>query len=118
MTFAEVSEDGPAAGGVFGGKRWSGFAPRAAPVLAGRWDTSSTGRRTKRLFWVQPELPEVAEPSLEEWLAEILGEAVDQCPHCGAKGSLVERTTFEELSWLVGIILSLFGQPTTAGVCR
>jgi hypothetical protein len=74
--------------------------------------------RCRQLLGLEAELPEIEEPSLAEWLEEILGEAVDQCPHCGAKGSLVERTTFEELSWLMGIILSLFGQPTRAGVCR
>ena len=74
--------------------------------------------RSRELLGLEAELPEIEEPSLAEWLEEILGEAVDQCPHCGAKGSLVERTTFEELSWLMGIILSLFGQPTRAGVGR
>ena len=70
------------------------------------------------LLGLAPALPEVEEPSLAEWLEEILGEEVDRCPHCGAKGSLVERTTFEELSWLMSLILSLCGQPTRAGVCR
>jgi len=74
--------------------------------------------RCRKLLGLEPELPEVEEPSLEEWLEEILGDEVDKCPQCGAKGSLVERTTFEQLPWLVGLILSLFGQPTTAGVCR
>ena len=72
----------------------------------------------RQLLGLEPELPAVAVPSLQEWLAEILGDEVDQCPHCGAKGSLVERTTFEQLPWLVGLLLSLFGQPTTVGVCR
>lgn len=74
--------------------------------------------RCRQLLGLAAALPEVAEPSLMEWLTEILGEEVDRCPHCGAKGSLSERSSFEQLSWLGGLILSLFGQPTPAGVCR
>jgi hypothetical protein len=74
--------------------------------------------RSRALLGLDPALPEVEALSLQEWLAEILGDEMDQCPHCGAKGSLFERSSFEQLPWLVGIILALFGQPTRQGVCR
>lgn len=74
--------------------------------------------RCRQLLGLGPELPEVVEPSLQEWLAEILGDEVDTCPQCGAKGSLFERATFEQLPWLVVLILSLVSQPTRQGVCR
>jgi hypothetical protein len=73
---------------------------------------------SRMLLGLDPILPEVEALSLQDWLAEILGDEMDQCPHCGAKGSLFERSSFEQLPWLVGIILALFGQPTRVGVCR
>jgi hypothetical protein len=74
--------------------------------------------RCRKLLGLAPELPEIDVPSLAEWLAELLGDEVDRCPQCGATGSLIERTTFAQLPWLVSLILSLFGQPTTVGVGR
>jgi hypothetical protein len=74
--------------------------------------------RCRELLGLPAELPEVEELSLLEWLESLLGEGVGQCPQCGTQGSLVERTRFSQMPWLVGIILSLFGQPTLAGVRR
>jgi hypothetical protein len=74
--------------------------------------------RSRKLLGLEATLPEAEIPTLLEWLEELLGEEMGQCPHCGATGSMLERTRFTELPWLVGIILSLFGQPTEAGVCR
>jgi hypothetical protein len=74
--------------------------------------------RVREYLGLDKALPEVEELSLTEWLAEVLGEEADSCPNCGAKGSLFERTTFDELPWLVLILLSLCGQPTTQGVRR
>jgi len=74
--------------------------------------------RSRELLGLDPSLPEPDVPTMLEWLEELLGDEMGKCPHCGAKGSMVERTRFAELPWMVGIILSLFGQPTTAGVCR
>lgn len=72
--------------------------------------------RSRELLGLSRSLPELKTLTLLSWLEELLGEELGQCPHCGATGSLMERTTFAELPWLVGLILSLFGQPTTAGV--
>lgn len=74
--------------------------------------------RSRTLLGLDPTLPEVEALSLQDWLAEILGDEYNQCPHCGASGSLFERATFEQLPWLVGLMLALFGQPTRVGVCR
>jgi hypothetical protein len=74
--------------------------------------------RSRMLLGLDPMLPEIEELCLSEWLAEILGDEMDRCPHCGASGSLFERSSFEQLPWLVGLILALFGQPTRQGVCR
>jgi len=74
--------------------------------------------RCRELLGLSRTLPTVKELTLMEWLTEILGEEVGRCPHCGAEGSLFERATFEQLHWVMGLILSLFGQPTQAGVCR
>ncbi len=74
--------------------------------------------RSRELLGLERALPEVEELSLSDWLAEILGEDVNRCPNCGTKGSLVERSSFERLPWLVLILLSLVGQPTQQGVCR
>jgi len=51
--------------------------------------------RCRTLLGLEADLPEVEEPSLAEWLAEVLGAEVDRCPHCGATGSLVEQGRFE-----------------------
>jgi len=51
--------------------------------------------RCRKLLGLEGELPEVVEPSLAEWLAEVLGDEVNRCPHCGASGSLVEQSRFE-----------------------
>jgi hypothetical protein len=53
-----------------------------------------------------------------EWLTGVLGEEVDRCPQCGAVGSLYNRAEFEQLPWLVALILSLVSQPTRQGVCQ
>ena len=75
--------------------------------------------RCRMLVGLSPELPEVPELNLLEWLAEVLGkEAVDSCPYCGAVGSLFKRAEFERLPWLVALILSLVSQPTRQGVSR
>ena len=74
--------------------------------------------RCRELLGVSRSLPALETLTLLSWLEALLGEQMGQCPHCGASGSLIERTRFAELPWLVGILLSLFGQPTTAGVCR
>ncbi len=74
--------------------------------------------QSRALLGLEPALPEPEVPTLLEWLEEMLGEELGQCPHCGATGSMLERARFTEIPWLVGIIVSLFGQPTTAGVCR
>jgi uncharacterized C2H2 Zn-finger protein len=74
--------------------------------------------RCRRLLGLAGELPEVEPLSLMAWLKELLGEEVDRCPHCGASGSLFQRSEFEQLGWLAALILSLFGQPTRQGVCR
>jgi hypothetical protein len=74
--------------------------------------------RARELLGLDRALPEVEELDLTEWLKDILGDEVDRCPHCGAQGSLFERTTFDELPWLVTLILSLCGQPTRQGVSR
>jgi len=72
--------------------------------------------RSRELLGLSRSLPELKTLTLLTWLEEVLGDEVGQCPHCGATGSLMERTPFAQLPWLVGLILSLFGQPTTAGV--
>jgi hypothetical protein len=74
--------------------------------------------RCREWLGLPPALPDVTELSLTDWLADILGDEVDRCPHCGAQGSLFQRAEFEQLPWLVALLLALFGQPTTAGVCR
>lgn len=75
--------------------------------------------RCRRLLGVDPALPIIPELSLLTWLQQILGEAaVDQCPHCGAQGSLFKRTEFAQLPWWVIWLLSLVSQPTRQGVCR
>ncbi len=74
--------------------------------------------RVRKLLGLDKELPEVVELSLMEWLEGILGDDADRCPNCGAKDSLFERSTFDKLPWLVVILLSLCGQPTTQGVSR
>ena len=74
--------------------------------------------RCRELLGLSGSLPEMETLTLLVWLEALLGDEVGQCPHCGARGSLFERGDFAELPWLVGIILSLFGQPTKAGVCR
>lgn len=62
--------------------------------------------------------PVIKELVLVEWLQAILGEAYNACPRCGAQGSLFRRNEFDELPWLVVILLSLLGQPTRQGVGR
>ena len=75
--------------------------------------------RCRQLLGLEAELPEAEVPDLEEWLVEVLGgEAVDQCPYCGATDSLFHRSQFEELPWLAILILSLVSRPTRQGVCR
>ena len=75
--------------------------------------------RCRALLGLPPELPQIPELSLLDWLAEVLGEAhVDRCPHCGAVGSLFKRAEFERLPWLVALIVNLVSQPTRQGVCR
>jgi hypothetical protein len=74
--------------------------------------------RCRALLGLSSELPEVKELSLMEWLTKVLGEEVDRCPQCGAVGSLYNRAEFEQLPWLVALILSLVSQPTRQGVCR
>lgn len=74
--------------------------------------------RCRALLGLSPELPEVAELSLMEWLGEVLGEEIDRCPSCGAAGSLFKRAEFERLPWLVALLLSWVSQPTRQGVCR
>ena len=75
--------------------------------------------RCRALLGLEPALPEPKELSLLDWLEEVLGEeAVDRCPHCGAKGSLFKRAEFEQLPWLVALLLSLVSQPTRQGVGR
>ncbi len=74
--------------------------------------------RARELLGLDRALPEVEEATLLEWLQQILGDEVGRCPHCGASGSLCERATFTQLPWLVALILSLCGQPTSQGVCR
>ncbi len=68
--------------------------------------------RCRTLLGLEAELPEVVELTLAEWLAEVLGDEVDRCPHCGATGSLVAQTTFEQWPWLGLFILALGGQPS------
>jgi hypothetical protein len=75
--------------------------------------------RCRRLLGLAPTLPLIPELSLLAWLQQVLGEeAVDQCPHYGAQGSLFNRAEFEQLPWLVALLLSLVSQPTRQGVCR
>lgn len=75
--------------------------------------------RCRRLLGLAPTLPLIPELSLLAWLQQVLGEAaVDQCPHCGVQGSLFNRAEFEQLPWLVALLLSLVSQPTRQGVCR
>ncbi len=73
---------------------------------------------SRQLLGLSMVPPEVKELTLMDWLQQILGDEVDRCPHCGAAGSLFERSTFKELPWLITMILMLCGQPTTQGVCR
>ena len=75
--------------------------------------------RCRALLGLRTALPEIKELSLLEWLAEVLGEEqIDRCPNCGAVGSLGKRAEFEQLPWLLVLILSLVSQPTRQGVCR
>jgi len=74
--------------------------------------------RCRAYLGLSEALPEVEELGLMDWLQEVLGDEVDRCPHCGARGSLCQRAEFEQLPWLVALLLSLFGQPTRQGVCR
>jgi hypothetical protein len=73
--------------------------------------------RCRALLGLDRALPETPELSLSEWLAELLGEKVNQCPHCGAEGALFQRAEFTQLPWLAALILAVVGQPTTQGVC-
>jgi len=74
--------------------------------------------QARRLLGLDSALPAVEELSLMDWLRQILGDEVDCCPNCGAKGSLFERASFETMPWLLTFILALCGQPTQQGVCR
>jgi hypothetical protein len=74
--------------------------------------------RCRALLGLSPDLPEVPDLSLLDWLEQVLGEEqVDQCPHCGASGSLFQRAEFEQLPWLAALVAGLFSQPTRLGVC-
>ena len=57
-------------------------------------------------------LPVLKELVLVEWLQEILGDEVNRCPRCGALNSLCLRREFDELPWLVALLVSLLGQST------
>lgn len=74
--------------------------------------------RSREVLGLSRSLPEIKTLTLLSWLEELLGEELSQCPHCGATNSLMERGQFAELPWFVCLMLSLFGQPTTAGVSR
>ena len=74
--------------------------------------------RSRELLGLSRSLPELKTLTLLEWLEELLGEDVGQCPHCGASHSLVEQTEFRQLPWLVCAVLSLAGQPAPAEVDR
>ena len=74
--------------------------------------------RSRELLGLSRSLPEIKTLTWLAWLEALLGEEMGQCPHCGATGSLIERGQFAELPWLICFMLSLFGQPTSAGVCR
>ena len=56
---ADAGEVRPAAAGVSSGLRVSGFTPRVAPVLPGRLNASSDGRRKKWLLLGTQRMPEV-----------------------------------------------------------
>jgi hypothetical protein len=74
--------------------------------------------RARQLLGLSLVPPAVEDFSLMDWLRQILGDEVDRCPNCGATGSLFERTTFQQLPWLLTMLLMLCGQPTSQGVCR
>jgi hypothetical protein len=74
--------------------------------------------RCRAFLGLAPDLPEVPDLSLLDWLEQVLGEEqVDRCPHCGASGSLFQRAEFEQLPWLAALVAGLFSQPTRLGVC-
>jgi hypothetical protein len=74
--------------------------------------------RSREVLGLSRSLPEIKTLTLLAWLEELLGEELSQCPHCGATDSLMERGQFAELPWFICLMLSLFGQPTTAGMFR
>lgn len=67
-------------------------------------------------FGLSRALPVIKELVLLEWLQELLGDEANACPRCGAQRSMFLRREFEELPWLVALLLSLIGQPTGKGV--
>ena len=40
-----------------------------------------------------------------EWLPELLGDEVNRCPRCGAQGRMFLQREFDELPWLVALLL-------------
>lgn len=72
--------------------------------------------RCRQLLGLSPELPEVKELSLMEWLESVLGPEARCCPACGAENSLQFQAEFDNLSWWVVLLLSLVSEPTKQGV--
>jgi uncharacterized protein (UPF0212 family) len=64
--------------------------------------------RCRELLGWSRALPEVKELEMEEWL-ESLEIEVDRCPQCGARGTMFRRTEFDEVPWLLMVLLSLKG---------
>ena len=64
--------------------------------------------RCRELLGWSKALPEVAELEMETWL-ESLDLEVDRCPQCGARGTMLRRTEFDEVPWLLMVLLSLKG---------